>query len=79
MELDPQTLTHVVRAFSTYFSLINIVEEAFQHRQRRLQREIGMRALEVENHGQLWHQENASAASEMSGWRCIGSSSGSGR
>ena len=33
--LDPQTLTHVVRAFSTYFSLINIVEEAFQHRQRR--------------------------------------------
>jgi len=33
--LDPQTLTHVVRAFSNYFSLINIVEEAFEHRQRR--------------------------------------------
>ena len=35
--LDPDTLTHVVRAFSTYFSLVNIAEEAYQHRQRRLQ------------------------------------------
>jgi phosphoenolpyruvate carboxylase len=34
-ELDPQTLTDVVRGFSTYFSLVNIVEEAFSHRQRR--------------------------------------------
>ncbi|MEO5702460.1 MAG: phosphoenolpyruvate carboxylase, partial [Gammaproteobacteria bacterium] len=33
--LDAETLTHVVRAFSTYFSLVNIAEEAFQHRQRR--------------------------------------------
>jgi len=33
--LDERTLTHVVRAFSTYFSLANIAEEAFQHRQRR--------------------------------------------
>jgi len=34
-ELDPVTLTHVIRAFSTYFSLVNIAEEAFQHRLRR--------------------------------------------
>jgi len=33
--LDPQTLDNVVRAFSTYFSLLNIVEEAYQHRIRR--------------------------------------------
>ena len=33
--LDPDTLDNVVRAFSTYFSLINIVEESYQHRQRR--------------------------------------------
>ena len=34
-KLDPTMLTHVVRAFSTYFSLVNIAEEAFQHQQRR--------------------------------------------
>ncbi|TPW18618.1 MAG: phosphoenolpyruvate carboxylase, partial [Halothiobacillaceae bacterium] len=28
--LDPSMITHVVRAFSTYFSLVNIAEEAFQ-------------------------------------------------
>ena len=39
--LDPDTLTHVVRAFSTYFSLVNIAEEAYQHRQRRLQVRAG--------------------------------------
>lgn len=33
--LDPQTLTHVVRAFSIYFSLVNIAEEAYEHRKRR--------------------------------------------
>ena len=33
--LDPQTLTQVVRAFSLYFSLVNIAEEAFQHQHRR--------------------------------------------
>ncbi|RMD71622.1 MAG: phosphoenolpyruvate carboxylase [Gammaproteobacteria bacterium] len=32
---DALTLTHVVRAFSTYFSLVNIAEEAFQHYQRQ--------------------------------------------
>lgn len=36
-ELDPKTLTHVIRAFNLYFSLVNIAEEAFQHRQRRKQ------------------------------------------
>jgi len=40
-KLDPTTLTHVVRAFSTYFSLVNIAEEAFQHQLRRKQRHTG--------------------------------------
>ncbi len=35
--LDPDTLTQVVRAFSIYFSLINIAEEDYQHLQRREQ------------------------------------------
>ena len=34
-KLDPATLNHVVRAFNIYFSLVNIAEEAFQHKQRR--------------------------------------------
>ncbi len=33
--LDPEILTHVVRAFSIYFSLANIAEEALQHHERR--------------------------------------------
>jgi len=33
--LQPETLGDVVRAFSIYFVLVNIAEEAFQHRQRR--------------------------------------------
>ena len=32
--LDPESTEHVVRAFSIYFSLINIAEEEFQHKQR---------------------------------------------
>ncbi|QKT04535.1 phosphoenolpyruvate carboxylase [Ectothiorhodospiraceae bacterium 2226] len=39
--LDGTTLTHVARAFSTYFSLVNIAEEAYQHHQRRRQIRIG--------------------------------------
>ncbi len=35
--LDADTVIHVVRAFATYFSLVNIAEEAFQHRLRRKQ------------------------------------------
>jgi len=35
--LDADTLTEVVRAFSIYFSLINIAEEDYQHLQRREQ------------------------------------------
>ena len=42
---DPQTLVHIVRAFSLYFSLVNIAEEAYQHRQRRMQ---------VRSGGPLW-------------------------
>ena len=33
--LDQESLAHVVRAFSTYFSLVNIAEEASQLQQRR--------------------------------------------
>ena len=33
--LDQNTISHVVRAFSTYFSLVNIAEEASQLQQRR--------------------------------------------
>jgi phosphoenolpyruvate carboxylase len=36
-DLDPDALTDVIRAFNLYFSLANIAEEAFQHRQRRKQ------------------------------------------
>ena len=39
--LDADTLTHVVRAFSIYFSLVNIAEEAHQHRLRRRQVRAG--------------------------------------
>jgi phosphoenolpyruvate carboxylase len=35
--LNPEILNPVVRAFNTYFSLSNIVEEEFQHQQRREQ------------------------------------------
>lgn len=37
--LVPESTEHVVRAFSIYFSLVNIAEEEFQHKQRR--REVG--------------------------------------
>lgn len=40
--LDPETLTHVVRAFSTYFSLVNLAEEAHQHQLRHRQRRAGL-------------------------------------
>nr|MBA2492388.1 phosphoenolpyruvate carboxylase [Gammaproteobacteria bacterium] len=36
-DLDIGTLEQVIRAFSTYFSLANVAEEAFLHRQRRVQ------------------------------------------
>lgn len=39
--LDAETLIHVLRAFNSYFSLVNIAEEAFQHRQRRRQLRAG--------------------------------------
>jgi phosphoenolpyruvate carboxylase len=43
--LEPDALTDVIRAFNLYFSLVNIAEEAFQHRQRR---KLARR------HGLLW-------------------------
>ena len=49
--LTPTRLVHVVRAFSTYFSLVNIAEESFQHQQRRKQlREVKRQS----NHSGLW-------------------------
>ncbi|MDH5190402.1 MAG: phosphoenolpyruvate carboxylase [Gammaproteobacteria bacterium] len=39
--LEPEILTHVVRAFSIYFSLINLAEEEYQHRIRRHQMRSG--------------------------------------
>ncbi|MEN8106798.1 MAG: phosphoenolpyruvate carboxylase [Pseudomonadota bacterium] len=36
-QLTPDEITHVIRAFNIYFSLVNIAEEAFQHRERRRQ------------------------------------------
>ncbi len=38
--LDAETLTHVVRAFYTYFSLANIAEESYQHHQRYSQERL---------------------------------------
>lgn len=35
--LSSEKLVHIVRAFSTYFSLINLAEESYQHHQRRKQ------------------------------------------
>ncbi len=32
--LSPEAVTHVVRAFTTYFQVVNIAEESFHHRQR---------------------------------------------
>ncbi len=43
--LDAEALVHVVRAFSIYFSLVNIAEEAFEHQRRR---------REVRKSGTLW-------------------------
>jgi phosphoenolpyruvate carboxylase len=39
--LDPDIVTHVVRAFSSYFSLVNLAEEVFQHELRQRQRRAG--------------------------------------
>ncbi len=39
--LDPEITTHVVRAFSTYFSLVNLAEEAHQHQLRDRHRRTG--------------------------------------
>ncbi len=43
--LEPDALTDVIRAFNLYFSLVNIAEEAFQHRQRGKQ---------ARHYGHLW-------------------------
>jgi len=40
-KLDPEILAHVVRAFSIYFSLVNIAEEAYQYQQRRQHKRRG--------------------------------------
>jgi phosphoenolpyruvate carboxylase len=40
-QLEPELLTHVIRAFSVFFSLTNIAEEAFQHHRRRQEVKTG--------------------------------------
>jgi phosphoenolpyruvate carboxylase len=35
--LQPNELTYVIRAFNIYFSLVNIAEDSFEHKQRRRQ------------------------------------------
>ena len=35
--LQPNELTYFIRAFNTYFSLVNIAEDSFEHKQRRRQ------------------------------------------
>ncbi len=54
--LDPTMATHVVRAFSTYFSLVNIAEEAFKHQQRRRM---------VRTNGPLWRGSFDNTISEF--------------
>lgn len=46
--LSSEKLVHIVRAFSTYFSLTNLAEESYQHHQRRKQ------LRQVRNNGGLW-------------------------
>lgn len=40
-KLDPGILSNVIRAFSIYFSLVNIAEESFQHQQRLQSKRTG--------------------------------------
>ncbi|AOV16520.1 phosphoenolpyruvate carboxylase [Acidihalobacter aeolianus] len=54
--LDNDTLEEVIRAFSTYFSLVNIAEEDFAHRWRRQQIDRGLR---------LWQGSFAQTVEEM--------------
>ncbi|AOU97352.1 phosphoenolpyruvate carboxylase [Acidihalobacter yilgarnensis] len=54
--LDSDTLEEVIRAFSTYFSLVNIAEEDFAHRWRRQQIDRGLR---------LWQGSFAQTVEEM--------------
>ncbi len=44
-KLDAATVTHVLRAFNIYFSLVNIAEEVHQHQSRRRQ---------LRSNGPLW-------------------------
>ena len=55
--LDAEKLTHVVRAFSIYFSLANIAEEAYQHKHRI--KDIG------EDGHQLWRGSFDHTLAEM--------------
>lgn len=54
--LDPETLSQVVRGFNTYFSLVNIAEEASQHLERRRQLKQG---------NQLWRGSFDSALNDF--------------
>ena len=49
-QLDPELLSHVIRAFSVFFSLSNIAEEASQHYRRRQDVKVRLMAGKP-----LWH------------------------
>jgi phosphoenolpyruvate carboxylase len=61
-DLPPERLVHVVRAFSTYFSLVNIAEESYRHHQRRKQ----LRQLnKLGSNSPLWHGSFDSTLREL--------------
>ena len=60
--LDPETLSKVIRAFSIYFNLANIAEEAYQHDQRRIQNRRGVEQFgSFEEIIRKMHKENVPA------------------
>ncbi len=61
--IDESTLEQVVRAFHSYFSLANIAEESFKHRQRRKQIRAGKQLWKGSfgNTIQEFHQRGVSA------------------
>ena len=61
--IDESTLEQVVRAFHSYFSLANIAEESFKHRQRRKQIRAGKQLWKgsIGNTIREFHQRGVSA------------------
>ena len=62
-KLDPDTLTHVVRAFSTYFSLVNLAEEAnqYQHRTEQIRKGVPLWVGSFDHTLRQFHAQGISA------------------